>query len=50
MKGFWEVFKGDLMVVFKAFLDGSLPLFQLNFRMIVLLPKKKMQYKSSTVY
>jgi hypothetical protein len=37
----WEVLKGDLMALFKDFQDGKLPLFQLNFGTIILLPKKE---------
>jgi hypothetical protein len=33
--------KGDLMALFKDFQDGKLPLFQLNFGTIILLPKKE---------
>jgi hypothetical protein len=36
---FWEVIKGDLMALFWEFQHGSLPLFSLNFDMIILLPK-----------
>jgi hypothetical protein len=41
----WDVIKVDLMDLFKAFQDGSLPLFQLNFGTIILLPKKEMSFK-----
>jgi mannosylglycoprotein endo-beta-mannosidase len=37
----WDVIKIDLMALFKAFQEGSLPLFQLNFGTIILLPKKE---------
>jgi mannosylglycoprotein endo-beta-mannosidase len=40
-QSFWEVLKDDLMDLFKAFQNGSLPLFQLNFGTIILLPKKE---------
>jgi hypothetical protein len=38
---FWETMKGDLMALFKDFQDGNLPLYHLNFRTIILLPKKE---------
>jgi hypothetical protein len=41
----WDVLKEDLMSMFRAFQDGPLPLFHLNFGTIILLPKKKMQSK-----
>jgi hypothetical protein len=37
---FWDILKGDIMAMFKAFQDGSLPLFHLNFGTIILLPEK----------
>jgi mannosylglycoprotein endo-beta-mannosidase len=37
----WEVVKNDLMDMFSAFHKGELPLFNLNFGMIILLPKKE---------
>jgi hypothetical protein len=37
---FWEVIKDDLMALFKEFHNGTLPLFSLNFGIIVLLPKR----------
>jgi hypothetical protein len=36
---FWEVIKYDLMVLFKEFHEGTLPLFHLNYGVIMLLPK-----------
>jgi hypothetical protein len=36
---FWEVVKKDLMALFHEFHRGSLPLYSLNFGMIILLPK-----------
>ena len=36
---FWEVIKGDLMVLFEDFHRGELPLHSLNFGTIILLPK-----------
>jgi hypothetical protein len=36
---FWDLVKGDLMALFKEFHMGSLPLYSLNFRTIILLPK-----------
>jgi hypothetical protein len=38
---FWEVIKYDLMALFKEFHEGTLPLFQLNYGVITLLPKQK---------
>jgi hypothetical protein len=38
---FWEIIKGDLMTLFKVFHEGKLPLFNLNFGIITLLPKQK---------
>jgi hypothetical protein len=38
---FWEIIKGDLMTLFKEFHEGKLPLFNLNFGVITLLPKQK---------
>jgi hypothetical protein len=40
-QSFWEVIKKDLMAMFIAFQNGELPLFHLNFRTIILLPKKE---------
>jgi hypothetical protein len=40
-KKLWDVIKVDLMDLFKAFQDRSLPLFQLNFGTIILLQKKE---------
>jgi hypothetical protein len=37
----WEVIKGVLMALFKAFHEGKLPLFSLNFGIITLLLKQK---------
>jgi hypothetical protein len=37
----WETIKYDLMAMFSAFQRGELPLFQLNFGTIILLPKKE---------
>lgn len=37
----WEVVKDDLMVLFKEFHNGTLPLFSLNFGTITLLPKQR---------
>jgi hypothetical protein len=36
---FYDVIKGDLMVLFREFHQGSVPLFSLNFGTIILLPK-----------
>jgi hypothetical protein len=36
---FWEVIKKDFMALFHEFHRGSLPLYSLNFGMIILLPK-----------
>jgi hypothetical protein len=36
---FWEVVKGDLMQMFHDLHAGVLPLFSLNFGVIILLPK-----------
>jgi hypothetical protein len=38
---FWNLIKDDLMALFMDFHHGSLPLNCLNFRTIILLPKKK---------
>jgi hypothetical protein len=38
-QAFWEVIKADLMALFHEFHQGSLPLYSLNFRTIILLPK-----------
>jgi hypothetical protein len=35
----WEIIKEDLVTLFKEFHHGDLPLYSLNFGMIVLLPK-----------
>jgi hypothetical protein len=40
-QAFWEVLKGDLMDLFKHFHEGKLPLYNLNFGIITLLPKQK---------
>ncbi len=37
----WEVIEEDLMVVFRDFHSGELPLHRLNFGIITLLPKNK---------
>jgi hypothetical protein len=37
----WEIIKDDLMELFRKFHDGNLPLFSLNFGMIILLPKSR---------
>lgn len=37
---FWEIVKNDLMALFREFHKGTLPLYCLNFGIIVLLPKK----------
>jgi hypothetical protein len=36
---FWEVVKGDLIAPFHEFHQGTLPLYNLNFGTIILLPK-----------
>jgi hypothetical protein len=36
---FWDVIKRDLMSLFTEFRQGSLPLFSLNFGIVILLPK-----------
>jgi hypothetical protein len=46
---FWDVIKKDLMAMFGHFQAGGLPLFKLNFGIITLLPKKRMQYKFSSI-
>jgi hypothetical protein len=38
---FWSLNKDDLMVMFRDFHAGDLPLFCLNFRIITLIPKEK---------
>jgi hypothetical protein len=38
---FWGVIKYDLMALFESFQQGELPLYKLNFGMIMLLPKKE---------
>jgi hypothetical protein len=38
---FWETIKGDLMALFKDFYLNKMPLFNLNFGIITLLPKQK---------
>jgi hypothetical protein len=45
IKKLWDVLKEDLMSMFRAFQDGPLPLFHLNFGTIIFLPKNKMQSK-----
>jgi hypothetical protein len=37
----WDVLKGDLMMMFRAFEEGNLPLFHLKFGTIILLLKIK---------
>ena len=37
----WEIIKDDLMAMFKGFQKGELPLFHLNFGIIILLPTKE---------
>ena len=37
---FWSLIKDDLMAMFREFLGGSLPLFNLNFGTITLIPKQ----------
>jgi mannosylglycoprotein endo-beta-mannosidase len=37
----WQIIKDDLMNMFAMFPKGELPLFQLNFGTIILLPKKE---------
>ena len=36
---FWEIIKGDIMLMFKDLFHGNLPLFSLNFGVITLIPK-----------
>jgi hypothetical protein len=36
---FWDLIKVDLMALFREFYSGKLPLYSLNFRTIILLPK-----------
>jgi hypothetical protein len=48
---FWDLIKGDFMGMVKSFYNGELPLFWLNFGIIILLPKKQnaiqiQQYRS----
>jgi hypothetical protein len=38
---FWKTIKGDMMAMFTEFHEGKLPLFNLNFGIIMLLPKQK---------
>jgi hypothetical protein len=38
---FWSLIKDDLMTMFCEFHGGSLPLFNLNFGTITLIPKQK---------
>jgi hypothetical protein len=38
---FWSLIKDDLMAMFRDFHVGDLPLFNLNFGVIVLIPKEK---------
>jgi hypothetical protein len=38
---FWSLIKDDLMAMFRDFHSGNLPLFCLNFGIIMLLPKEK---------
>ena len=44
---FWEILKIDLMAMFVQLRAGNLSLFKLNFGIITLLPKKRMQAKSN---
>jgi hypothetical protein len=37
---FWEVFKGDLIAFFNDFHQGQLSIYNLNFGVITLVPKK----------
>ena len=36
---FWEIIKGDIMLMFNDLFHGNLPLFSLNFGVITLIPK-----------
>jgi hypothetical protein len=38
---FWSLIKNDLMALFRDFHNGNLPLFNLNFGIITLLPKEQ---------
>ena len=38
---FWSLIKDDLMAMFREFHAGNLPLFNLNFGTITLIPKQK---------
>jgi hypothetical protein len=38
---FWLVIKSDLMALFVRLKDGDLPLYKMNFGVIMLLPKKE---------
>ena len=40
-QAFWDTIKGDLMALFSEFHKGELPLYNLNFGTIILLPKCK---------
>jgi hypothetical protein len=40
-QAFWSLIKDDLLVMFREFHVGSLPLFNLNFGTITLIPKQK---------
>jgi len=36
---FWDIIKGDLMLMFHDLHQGELPIFSLNFGVVTLLPK-----------
>jgi hypothetical protein len=38
-QAYWEIIKNDLMALFQEFHNGDLPLYNLNFGTIILLPK-----------
>jgi hypothetical protein len=40
-QAYWEIIKNDLMDLFRKFHNEDLPLYSLNFGMIILLPKSR---------
>jgi hypothetical protein len=40
-QNFWDLIKGDLMGLFRSFFNADLPLLNLNYGTIILLPKKE---------
>jgi hypothetical protein len=45
----WDIIKIDLMAMFHAFQRHDLPLFHLNFGMVILLPKKRKHHSDPTI-